>query len=391
MQMKLLLENWRKFVAQEAQLSKGRFQKPGYSWTLELFLLKTDNNSPFETKDGDIVFIDPNDKFIQAIRELANKGFGNKEIEELFSQEEFSKKAISLRACKDSSWQNGSCESIITIPLSSIKKTQDIGGEDPQKRLGKENKAIGQLQEIINDAISTSQKGSITIHLELKNTQKDEEGKATTTSTIVETFTGVTGVEKQGKVVGVDPKSDFNLIGKDGKKLAYISHKDGNSPASFGQWSGVTFKAGKTISKHPEVLSFIQSLKDSKFVVNGELVRGMTVGREIKDPNLKLLSIFGNKSVKKGKLSQGSGNAENVDIVAQGTFSLEPANQTDEYILRADHMLVRKNFASDFGEGYQPVLAARWTSDGRANAGIAFARIGIYPIKGRLIRDDAWI
>ena len=79
--MKLLLENWRKFVAQEAQLSKGRFQKPGYSWTLELFLLKTDNNSPFETKDGDIVFIDPNDKFIQAIRELANKGFGNKEIE----------------------------------------------------------------------------------------------------------------------------------------------------------------------------------------------------------------------------------------------------------------------------------------------------------------------
>ena len=117
----------------------------------------------------------------------------------------------------------------------------------------------------------------------------------------------------------------------------------------------------------------------------------MTVGRKIVDKNLKALSVFGSKCIEDKQLSQGAGNVENVDIIAQGKFVLEPTGKPDEFILRADHLLTRKGFTGNYGEGYEPILAARWIGDGRANGGIINARLGIYPIKGRVIRDDAWI
>ena len=71
------------------------------------------------------------------------------------------------------------------------------------------------------------------------------------------------------------------------------------------------------------------------------------------------------------------------------TCALPISDDPEVFILSADHMLERKTFKGNFGVGYEPILAARYTSDGRSNFQIKYARIGIYPELGRLIRD--WI
>ena len=143
-------------------------------------------------------------------------------------------------------------------------------------------------------------------------------------------------------------------------------------------------------------------MKKSKYVQNGELVNGITVGRRIEDRSLKINAIFGIESivtketvgadgqpVETDEISMEDGSPENVDLVAQGVFTLTPTDDPEVFILGADHMLERKTFQGDFGVGYDPILAARYTSDGRSNFQIKYARIGIYPELGRLIRD--WI
>ena len=259
------------------------------------------------------------------------------------------------------------------IKLSDLKKPKELGGEDSEKRVAKEFAARGQLQELIEQALQTSAKDSITIILQ------DKDGN------VLETIVGVTGVDNQGKVGGIDPKADFVLIRKSGLPSVYISHKDGSNPQDFGQWSGVSPKAGSTIFTHPEVASFVEALKNSEYVKNGALVNGITVARRIQDPALQLLSIFGNQSVVDNKISKEDGSPENVDIIAQGIFTLEKTDKPHVFILGATHMMIRKSFENDFGAGYTPILAARYTSDGRSNFGIKFARIGIYPEKGRKI------
>ena len=259
------------------------------------------------------------------------------------------------------------------IKLSDLKKPKELGGEDSEKRVAKEFAARGQLQELIDQALEKSTKDSITIILQ------DKDGN------VLQTINGVTGVDNQGKVGGVDPKADFVLIRKSGMPSVYISHKDGSNPQDFGQWSGVSPKAGSTIFTHPEVASFVEALKNSEYVKNGALVNGITVARRIQDPALQLLSIFGNQSVINNKISKEDGSPENVDIIAQGIFTLEQTDKPNVFILGATHMMIRKSFENDFGTGYTPILAARYTSDGRSNFGIKFARIGIYPEKGRKI------
>ena len=119
------------------------------------------------------------------------------------------------------------------IKLSDLKKPKELGGEDSEKRVAKEFAARGQLQELIDQALEKSTKDSITIILQ------DKDGN------VLQTINGVTGVDNQGKVGGVDPKADFVLIRKSGMPSVYISHKDGSNPQDFGQWSGVSPKAGR--------------------------------------------------------------------------------------------------------------------------------------------------
>ena len=331
---------------------------------LDTFIKKIETGSPFETIDGKQVVIDKSilDKF----KEL--KKAGNFEDETILTI--FGKNAILPT-------EDGQ-----QIKITSLKKTNEFGGGTG--RLGKETEAVGQLTELIDNALVECQSDSIVVRI------KDKSGN------ILLEVDDITGVDPQGKVNGVDPKADFVLIRKDGKPTIYISHKDGSTPKDFGQWGGVTAKAGKDIYEHPEVRDFAEALKKSKFV-EMVTIKGMqypamkregTAGRKINDVGLKLMAIFGNDCLKDGSFDKESaGSAERVDVIAQGLFKLaKDPNEQNVYDLSCNHMMVRKAFKDDFGKGYEPILAARFM-EGRANHGILNARMTIYTEAGRKIAE----
>lgn len=361
MRMKLLLENWRKFVneneeLEEANLSTKELSKVrGGKSRLDQFIQKIANDSPFITTDDKEVLIDKSAlELLQKLKDAGN--FSDETLTQIFGS-----KNIVLPTVDGSS-----------VRLTSLKKTKDIGGEDPARRLEKEYAARGQLQTLIDGALQASEKDSITIEIRGEDSEP------------LLTINGVTGIDDQGKVGGVDPKADFVLIRKEGLPSIYISHKDGISPKDFGQWGGVSAKSGEEVVKHPEVLDFVQTLKNSEYIIDGALRPAFTVGRKIKDPQLQVLAIFGSECF--GSNIKADGSPNNVDIVAQGTFKLESFD-SNKFILSANHMMVRKGFKNDFGEGYEPILIAR-TGD-RNSFGILRTRISIYPEAGRVVR--AWI
>ena len=258
-----------------------------------------------------------------------------------------------------------------TIRITDLKKTEDLGGKSSTRFLEKEYAARGQLQQLIDSVLLQANTDSITINF------IDSHGNKLLTAR------NVTGVDDQGKIGGVDPKADFVLICK-GSNPVYISHKDGTKPNDFGQWGGVSQKAGIEISEHPEVVQFAQDLKNSQYVRQQDgryfLNTNSTIGRKIKDTKLKLMAIFGNEFDK-----SGAGSPQNVDIVAQGIFKLSQ-NQEGTYNLTCAHMMGRQAFTDDFGTGYEPIIIVRYGGQ-RASHGINGARMLIYPISGRKVRE----
>jgi hypothetical protein len=208
---------------------------------------------------------------------------------------------------------------------------------------------------------------------------------------LLETFDGIIGVRSMGKIKGMDPKTDFILYAEDGDKI-YVSHKDGTAPKSFGQWGGVTKKAGEEIFMHPEVIDFVKTLRSKLTVVNRdeegnpirwEYPRGLSYGRVIQDARLKMLAMFGNKYD-----PASEGGIENVDVVAQGPFGIQATDTPGVYNLTAYHLIVRKDLDGDFDASYAPTLVTRFAS-GRANYGINKMRVGMYPRDNRKIHE--WI
>lgn len=167
-------------------------------------------------------------------------------------------------------------------------------------------------------------------------------------------------------------KSDFNFIDTNGNYVGFISHKHGNSPRDFQQWSGTSKRFQEPIFSHPETQSFIDELT-KRF--NSGLPSTSSVARKIIDQDLKMMACFGIDYGKELGLN-------NVNAIMQGSLVLK--NQGDCYLLKGSHNVIQNEVVPDYS--YEPVFIAVHKKD-RSDHGIKDARVTINPIGGRKIKD----
>lgn len=303
-----------------ANLSASELMKPGKEYCSGVIIRKMTNGEPFELSNNNKV------KFIL-----------NKKIIAILSKDTKSSAELNnIRFLGD----NGE-----EYKLSDIKKNADFGGKDARSTVAKEDAALESLNNQLNEAKNTLKSAIVPIVIKNKTYQ----------------------VASAESTPGT-PKSDFHLLDINGHEIVWISHKDGRGPKDFQQWGGVSERSEPTIFKHPETQKFINDLK--KKYPNG-LPPATTLFRTIKDPKLKMLSVYGN--------AYGSSmNRQNVTILLQGPISLIKIGS--KYKLDANH--VHFNGESVDDGGFDPVLMAIYKGD-RSDAGVKGTRIVISPIGGR--------
>ena len=384
--MDMLVEMVEETLDEMATLGWANFNRnPG---RFEEFIRRVENGEPFiidATKKK--VIIQKSEPLLVKLRALANSG-------------DISAKKAKELGIPDFTTTDGEVYSI-----SKFFKDPGMGGEEAGKRTAKEAYAMKNLEALIKTAIKES--GTDGIILRVLNSSGE----------VLHTYDDVIGVKtqkqpEQGTFKGVDPKSDFVLIRKDPKSPVFISHKDGTTAKHFGQWSGVTSKAGEKINGHPEVLKFIEDLKgelgqdrDGNYIYPN----ATTYRRVIKNPDLINMALFGPDYT-----PDGPGSFNNVDVVAQGIFKLERVGTDPDagvedvpeaiYTLSAHHMMVRGDDKYDFGKSYQPTLQAdddeqdlpgpyspalvsRFATQ-RSNFNVKGLRATIYPYSGRKVTKD---
>ena len=167
-------------------------------------------------------------------------------------------------------------------------------------------------------------------------------------------------------------KSDFNFIDIEGNYVGFVSHKHGNSPKDFQQWSGTSKRFQETIFDHQETQSFINELT---FKFGNGLPPASSIARKITDTNLKMMACFGIDHGKEFGLN-------NVNAIMQGNLLLK--NQGDCYLLKASHSVILNSNLPDYS--YEPVFIAVHKKD-RSDHGIKDARVTINPIGGRRIKN----
>tara|TARA_Y100000114_G_scaffold153672_1_gene174084 strand:- start:91 stop:1194 length:1104 start_codon:yes stop_codon:yes gene_type:complete len=363
--MKKIIENWRnhleeeEIIATEATLSFAQLAKS--QQRMAAFIDKLEKELPFKIKgEEDVTFI-KDEQIINALKNMLSSG----DISAANAKKQLGRN-FTLRTTDGR-----------TLSIGKLLKTPEFGGKGSDFYVKKEIAARGQLESLIIGAIKNANTDAITLRV------RNSKGE------VIAVYDDVIGIKDTSKVAGVDPKSDFELIRKDNKPIVYISHKDGVNAKAFGQWSGISPKAGDKIHNHPEVKKFIQDLQP--YLVNdgeGNMVypKGLSFGRKIQDTELKLMSIYGQDYT-----ASGPGSPNNVDLVAQGLFSIKTVGVNDEqngpevvYDLSAHHLLARLDPEVDFGEEYTPALVSRFAT-ARRNFGIKFLRATIYPIGGRKI------
>jgi hypothetical protein len=229
--------------------------------------------------------------------------------------------------------------------VTHIKKNADFGGKGDRSGVAKEDAALASLNAQIQDAKKKEKVGVLPIRI----------GTKTYKAVIAESTSGT-------------PKSDFHLLDADGKEIVWISHKDGRGPKDFQQWGGISEKSEPTIFRHPETQKFIRDLKS---MYPRGLPPATTLYRKIKDKQLKMLSVYGNKYG--DTLGQ-----QNVSILLQGPIKLEKVGTS--YRMTANHVHI--NGESVDSGGFEPVLMAIYKGD-RSDAGVPGTRIVISPIEGR--------
>jgi hypothetical protein len=166
-------------------------------------------------------------------------------------------------------------------------------------------------------------------------------------------------------------KSDFNFINTNGKEIFFISHKYGNTPRDFQQWSGTSKRFQELIFNHPETKDFIKTIVS----MGAELPRATTVARRIKDDLLKQMAVYG--------IDFGNSfGLNNVNSVLQGNLYFK--NIGDCYMLIASDNTI--NNPSVPFDNYEPVFLGVHKKD-RSDHGIKNARITISPLGGRRIKQ----
>jgi len=213
--------------------------------------------------------------------------------------------------------------------FSMLLKTPDFGGKGAGSGTKVEDENLYLLREKLHQLID-SEGGTIEVKIE---------GQPTYT---------VAGAETQGGM----PKSDFNLINKEGKSVIFISHKKagakGATAKDFIRWSGYTMYAD-----NPEVQKFNNAIK--KWLAENNLEGLPNKTRfisPIQDSKLIQELIY-------GKEYGGAFSKDNVNIIIQGEVSFEP--QADgTYLLTGDHVLTPPQIPT--GE-YAPYLTAAYRGD----------------------------
>lgn len=239
------------------------------------------------------------------------------------------------------------------MPISSgaLKKTKEFGGMTPEMIYQKEIKQQKSI-EVLLKKITVFGLKPITLRLKtsLGNIYKFEQ---------------VFSIKASEVIGGQHKKTDFEFINKDGTTVFSISHKYGNKAKHFRQWSGL-----RDFHGHTEVAAFGKDLKDYMTQNAHEIFPPMfSVGREIKDPNLKKLAIFGNNEV---------------DFMVQGECIFTKLGDF-EFQLEASLVLARNESLETLPETHKPILLARRGDLKRGAFGIKGCRGMIYPQAGRKI------
>ena len=168
----------------------------------------------------------------------------------------------------------------------------------------------------------------------------------------------------------VGSKSDFNFIDVQGKPVGFISHKYGQSPKDFQQWSGTSLRFQKDIFHDLETKDFIETL--SSLYPSG-FPSATTVARKINSEKLKNIAMFGNDF-------GGAFGNNNVEVIMQGRLSLR--NSGNYYSLLSSHYTILNGQLPEFG--YEPVFMAIHKRD-RADHKIINCRVTINPIGNRKV------
>jgi len=297
---------------------------------MEIFFDKLKNKEPFGTKYGEII-LNPN----MIIDNKTQDVYTADNLKQIFSQ-----KGIQLTFVTS----NGKK---IEYPKDFLK-TSEFGGKGKGTSVSAENFALKKL----NNTIEILKEETRSTYLTIKHKGK------------------VYKITHAESTPGT-PKSDFHLVGLDGKPVFWISHKaskKGNA-LDFQQYGGLQELDKATKSK--DIESFVDAVKIFIKVnhPNAKVYPDKTsLFRKVKDKNVILKSMYGIDYGKKyGK--------QNVQVLIQGDIILENKGKYFE-IYGSTHTMNNGELPKG---GYEAVYFSRKSAD-RTNFGIKGARFFVVPI-----------
>jgi hypothetical protein len=217
-------------------------------------------------------------------------------------------------------------------------------------------------------------------------------------------FTGITSIEKvPNRIHGREAKSDFAFKNALGKKILFISHKDGTGPDAFGQYGGVSESSSGNIQdaakiyNNSEVQSYLSRLyqlyddavnkgrliPNNPFNSNGKLTKA--VYKLVSSSGLVNMSVYGPDY-------GGSYGPDNVHLIGQGQFIFNPLVNSDGdiyYRLSFSGPMELNGQTGPFlnnNSGYRATLITTYR-DGRPtqtpSGTVPQTRTGIYPRRYR--------
>ena len=291
-----------------------------HEWRIDVFLRKYKEKEPFDMADGSKVTFIFDPTIAKAV-------------------ETRDRKALDAVRVTDSEGNK--------YRLGDIGKSADFGGKGAGAGTKKEDFELKMLRAQLNQIRSEIGQGTVPIRIAGK-------------------VYDVAGVESTPGT----PKSDFHLVDANDNEIVWISHKDGRTAKDMHQWGGIS-----KFSSHAEVKKFVEYLKKE---YHDGLPRATSLYRPIKDPKLKMMSVYGNDYGKNKKFGR-----QNVTIILQGPVKLKKSGESgDVYEFQSNHVHV--NGEKMTGD-YEPVLTAIYKGD-RSDAGVKGTRIVIMPKGGRKMK-----
>jgi hypothetical protein len=300
-----------------ANLSPAELRK--YDWRPAVFVRKLKEKEPFEVTGGKKVVL----VYVKGVETILEKG-SSKQLGDL----------------RFTDGKGG------VYKLSDFIKNKDFGGKGAGSGTVKEDRALMQLREQIQEAKAKEGRSEIIVRID---------GRDYKCADVVST--------------PGTPKSDFHLVDADGKETVWMSHKDGKTEKDFQQWGGMSERVEPAIYRHRESQKFI---KEMNAMFPTGIPNATTVARKIKDRYLKQMAVYGNEFSKPF-------SRQNTTLMLQGAVVLKKSG--GKYIIDAYHSHVN---GDNMEGGYEPVFMAIYKGD-RSDFGIKGARVVIAPFGCRKI------